>query len=150
MQIKTVKPINFLFFQTETTVQQLINFLPVGQQLIKEAVAYGIPVTGPVHWHYFGFTGDERKSFRLEISLPVGEIVEEYDGEFHFKRTDSFRCVSLTHEGGWMQIPDSYGKVFAFLAANNLTPAAVNREVYVNVDMKDMDANVTEIQIGIQ
>jgi effector-binding domain-containing protein len=150
MQIKTVKPINFLFFQTETTVSQLAEFLTVGQQLFKEAVNYNLPITGPVHWHYFGFEGDANKPFRLEIALPVGEVAEEYDGQFHFKRTEAFRCVSITHEGGWMDIPTSYGKAFQFMNEQKLLPVVSNREIYVNVDFKYPEANVTEIQIGIQ
>jgi effector-binding domain-containing protein len=150
MQIKTVKPINFLFFQTETTIAQLASFLMVGQQLFKEAVDYKLPITGPVHWHYFGFEGDVQKPFRLEIALPVGDVAEEYDGQFHFKRTEAFRCVSIMHEGGWMDIPTSYGKAFQFMNEQKLLPVVSNREIYVNVDFKYPEANVTEIQIGIQ
>jgi effector-binding domain-containing protein len=150
MQVKAVKPISFLFFRTETTISELKQYLLVGQELFKEAVLHKLPITGPVHWHYFGFTGDVSKPFLLEISLPVGEIEEEYDGKFHFKRTDPFRCVSFVHEGGWMEIPQSYGKMMQFIASNNLEPNAVNREIYVNVDFKDQQANVTEIQIGIK
>lgn len=150
MQIKTVKPINFLFFQTETTITELNRFLMVGQQLFKEAVNYNLPITGPVHWHYIGFEGDVNKPFRLEISLPVGAVAEEYDGQFHFKRTDAFRCVSLIHEGGWLEIPKTYGKAFEFIGEQNLKPVVSNREIYVNVDFQNPEANTTEIQIGIQ
>jgi effector-binding domain-containing protein len=149
MQVKAVKPISFLFFRTETTISELSQYLLVGQELFKEAVLHKLTITGPIHWHYFGFTGDVSKPFVLEISLPVGEVEEEYDGKFHFKRTESFRCVSFVHEGGWMEIPQSYGKMMEFVTKQNLQPIAVNREIYVNVDFKDSQANVTEIQIGI-
>jgi effector-binding domain-containing protein len=122
----------------------------IGQQLFKEAVNYNLPITGPVHWHYFGFEGDEHKPFRLEIALPVGEVAEEYDGPFHFKRTEPFRCVSIIHEGGWLEIPKSYGKAFQFIGEQKLVPMVSNREIYVNVDFKYPDANVTEIQIGVK
>lgn len=149
MQVKAVKPINFLFFRTETKISELIKFLPIGQELFKEAVHNNLTITGPVHWHYIGFEGDSNKSFTLEIALPVGEVLEEYDGKFHFKRTEPFKCVSAVHEGNWYDLPKSYGKVFEFIAANKLKPMASNREIYVNADFKDPDANVTEIQIGI-
>lgn len=149
MQIKAVKPINFLFFRTEASVAELVNYLPVGQELFKEAVAYNLPITGPVHWHYFGFEGDLTKPFTLEIALPVGEVPEAYDGKFHFKRTDAFKCVSAIHEGNWKDMPQSYGKLMQFIEANHLTPLASNREIYVNADFKHPEANVTEIQIGI-
>jgi effector-binding domain-containing protein len=149
MQIKSVKPINFLFFRTETKIAELAQFIPVGQELIREAVKENLFITGPVHWHYFGFEGDESKPFVLEISLPVGEVRNEYDGRFHFKRTETFKCVSMIHEGSWFDIPKSYGAMMTFMATNKLSPVEANREVYVNTDLNHPEANVTEIQIGI-
>ena len=149
MEIKEILPITFLYHRVETTVKELANYLNVGQQLFAEAVNLGLPITGPVHWHYFGFEGDESKKFTLEIALPVGDVVGEYDGEFHFKRTDSFRVVSAMHAGGWLEIPATYGKLFGFINENKLQPLAINREIYINVDFKNPAANSTEIQIGI-
>jgi effector-binding domain-containing protein len=150
MDIKAVSSINFLYFRTDTKVSELYKFLAIGQELFKEAVALNIPITGPIHWHYFGFTGDENQTFQLEIALPVGEILEEYDGKFHFKRTEPFKCLTLRHEGSWLDMPNSYGRAVEFLSKNNLTPVAVNREVYINADFKYPEANITEIQIGIK
>lgn len=150
MDIREIKPINFLFFRTETTVGELSNFLSIGQALFKEAVAHNLLITGPVHWHYFGFTGDAAKSFTLEIALPVSGAVQEYNGPFHVKRSDPFRCVSMMHEGCWQDMPQSYGKLMSFLAENKLVPSAVNREIYVNADFVHPEANVTEIQVGVQ
>lgn len=149
MQIKQVKPINFLFFSTETKIQDLVNLLPVGQELFKEAVKHNLSITGPIHWHYFDFTGDESKPFTLEIALPVSDFPVEYDGKFHLKRTEPFKCASAVHEGGWLQIPITYGKLVQFITNEKLTPVAVNREIYINVDFKNPEANVTEIQMGI-
>lgn len=150
MQIKEIKPINFLFFRTETTVKELSKYLLVGQELFQEATKNKLSITGPVHWHYFGFDGDESKTFTLEISLPVAQILEEYDGKFHFKRTAPFRCVSVAHEGSWLEIPKTYGAAFQFIGEKRLKPISANREVYINVDFADPSANSTEIQIGIQ
>jgi effector-binding domain-containing protein len=150
MQIKEVKPINFLFFRTETKIQELYKFLPIGQELFSEAIKNKLNITGPIHWHYFGFTGDETQPFTLEISLPVSEVLEEYDGKFHFKRTEPFKCVSVIHEGAWIDMPDTYGKLMQYLAEQQLHPIAANREIYVNVDFKDPAANTTEVQIGIK
>jgi effector-binding domain-containing protein len=149
MEVKAVKPISFLFFRTETKISELTRFLPVGQELIKEAVKYNLTINGPVHWHYFGFEGDVNRPFTLEIALPVGEVLEEYDGKFHFKRTDPFKCVSATHEGNWLDMPKSYDKLMQFITENNLKPLSSNREIYVNADFRHPEANVTEIQIGI-
>jgi effector-binding domain-containing protein len=150
MQVKEVKPINFMYYRTETKVSELIHLLPVAQEIYREAVNHDLNITGPVHWHYFGFTGDESKSFTLEIALPVGRVISEYDGKFHFKRTEPFKCVSLVHEGAWNEIPSTYDKMMQFLAKHKLEPLAVNREIYVNADFNTPEANVTEIQIGIR
>ena len=148
--LREVQPINFLFFRTDTKVNQLSNFLSVGQELFQEAVRHGLGITGPIHWHYFGFQGDESKTFTLEIALPVAEILNDYDGKFHFKRTDIFKCVSLVHEGAWTDLPKSYGTLMHFISENYFRPIAVNREIYINADFNNPDANITEIQIGIK
>lgn len=150
MQVKNVHPINFLFYRTETKLSELGQLLPIGQELFQEAVVHKLPITGPIHWHYFGFEGDVSKSFTLEIALPVGEVLEEYDGKFHFKRTEPFKCLSLIHEGNWLDFPSTYGKAFQFMEAEQLRPISINREIYINVDFKNPVANVSEIQIGIE
>jgi len=149
MNIKEIKPISFLFFRTETKLAELGNFLMIGQQLFKEAVSNKLMVTGPIHWHYFGFEGDLNKSFTLEISLPVAEIPQDYDGAFHFKRTEPFKCVRATHDGDWTTMRTTYEKVMQFIQSQQLIPNLVNREVYVNADFKNPEANITEIQVGI-
>jgi effector-binding domain-containing protein len=147
--IKQVKPINFIFFRTETTIGELANFLSVATELFKEAFEKNLLVTGPVHWHYLGFTGDVKKPFTLEISLPVSEVLADYDGRFHFKRTETFHCVSIVHEGNWLEIPKGYDKLIQFAAKRNLEPVGVNRELYINADFNDPEANITELQMGV-
>jgi len=149
MQIKQVKPINFLFFRTETRISELNNFLHVAKELFKEAVLHDLTITGPIHWHYFGFTGDESKPFTLEVSLPVSELPQDYDGKYHFKRTEPFKCVSVVHEGSWYEMPQTYGKLMQFVGDHKLIPNAVNREIYINSDFNHPEANVTEIQMGV-
>jgi len=148
--VKEIKPINFLYFRTETTLQELVNFIPVAKDLVKEAASLNLHVTGACHWHYFGFTGDASTPFTLEVALPVASIVPDYDGNFHFKRTESFKCVTLTHEGGWDTIPGAYETLMAFIDEHNMEASGVTREIYVNVDFQDPTANVTWIQTGIR
>ena len=150
MEIKSVKPINFIYFRTETKISELAQFLPVAQELYQEAVGQSLPVTGPIHWHYFGFTGDESKPFQLEIALPVSDVPANYDGKFHFKRTEPYKCVALFHDGSWYEMPKSYAKAMAFIQQNHLAPNGSGREIYINTDFKNPEANYTEIQIGIQ
>jgi effector-binding domain-containing protein len=148
MQIKNIQPINFLLYRTETRLSELSQLIPIGQQLFAEAVKLGLFISGPIHWHYYDFIGPEAP-FSLEICLPVSRIVEEYDGKFHFKRSESFRCVTATHEGSWQSLPESYQRVMSFISGNKLVANNVSREIYVNVDFNELSANVTEIQVGI-
>ena len=150
MKIKEVKPINFIYYRTETTLHELGKFMNVGQELFQEAVKLDLSITGPVHWHYFGFTGDVQKPFTLEIAVPVAEVMKSYDGKFHFKRTEPFKCVVHRHEGNWLEMGKAYGELMAFVAQQNLKPLAVNREIYINADFQHPEANTTEIQVGVQ
>ena len=147
--IKVILPINFLFYRTEVKVSDLINQVPIAKELFKEAVRLDLHPSGPIHWHYFGFTGDESQSFTLEICLPVASMPDDYDGKFHFKRTENFKTVTLLHEGSWLEIPKTYGKIMHFMQQNNLQPVGINRELYINADFKNPEANVTEIQMGV-
>jgi len=46
-------------------------------------------------------------------------------------------------------MPKTYDKLMEFVSKRKLTPNSINRELYINADFKDPEANVTEIQIGI-
>jgi len=146
---KEVKPINFLFHRAEVKISDLTNQIPVAKELFKESVRLDLHPSGPTHWHYFGFMGDESKPFTLEVCLPVASIPVDYDGKFHFKRTENFKCVSLLHEGGWQEIPKSYGILMEFMQQNKLKPSGITRELYINADFVNPETNVTEIQMGI-
>lgn len=147
-EVKTLKPITFLFHRMKISIPELEQAIPVGQQLIREAVNYNLFITGCIHWHYFDFTGNETEPFMLEVALPVAKP-DSYAGQFAIKTTSDFKCVCLTHEGAWNEIPKSYGHIMEFMKTNQLNPANEGREVYVNADFANQAANVTEIQLGI-
>ncbi len=149
MQVKEVKPINFVYYRTEATLSNLVDFLPKAKEVYREAVTHNLHITGPLHWHYYGFSGDTNKSFFLEIALPVSDVLPGYDGQFHFKRTQPFKCVSLIHEGGWDELPSMYNKIMQFISKHKLESSANNREIYINADFYNPDANVTEVQVGL-
>lgn len=149
MQVKEVLPINFIYFRTETTISALQNFLPVSKELYREAVNTNLQITGPVHWHYYDFSMDPSKTFYLEIALPVSEVLSGYDGKFHFKRTQPFKCVSVIHEGAWNELPLTYNKMMQYISKHKLELAGANREIYINADFNFPEANVTEVQLGI-
>jgi len=150
LKVKQVQPVNFLYYRTETTMGELVNHAPVSQQIISEAVKYNFPIMGAPHWHYLGFEGDFAKTFTLEIAIPVGKIPTDYDGKYHFKRTNPFKCICLTHEGSWQELGKSYESIMKYVNENNFIPTSAVREIYVNSDFENPEANVTEIQFGIQ
>ena len=80
----------------------------------------------------------------------MGQIPAEYDGLFHLKRTDPFSCVCEFHSGSWYDLPATYKRMMEFVSAAGLSPSDQTRELYVNVDFADPDANLTVVQIGIK
>src|SRR5262245_19635365 len=118
--LKEIKPINFIFHRSEISVGEMSGLVSVARELWKEAVRTDLQITGPIQWHYFGFNGDARVKFILEVSLPVSEIISGYDGKFHFKRTENYKCASLIHEGGWNGIVQSYERLMNYIRRKRL------------------------------
>lgn len=147
--LKVVKPINFMFHRAEVKLSDLANQVPVAKELFKESVRLDLHPSGPIHWHYFGFSGDPSTPFTLEVCLPVANVPNDYDGKFHFKRTEAFKCVSIIHEGSWQEIPESYGVIMQYIQQKQLQVRGVTRELYINADFNFLDANVTEIQMSV-
>lgn len=151
MQIKTINPLNLLYFSTQTKVNDLEQYVGViGERLYKAAVENNMGINGPQYWLYGGFDGNEDTLFTLEIALPVERMAENYTGEFNLKSTEHFKCVWTIHEGGWMKIPETYGKIFSFIEANQLKPTQSGREIYIHADLDDPDNMLTMIQVGIE
>ncbi len=151
MTINHIQPIHFLYYKEEITIAKLSSILERGiaAQLQKEAVMNNLLITGPVCWTYFGFMGDESTPFTLEVAVPVNLIPERYEGAFAFKTSSAFKCVSAMHYGGWMQLPETYGKLMHYITENQLTPSGENRELYLNANFEQAAANITLVQIGI-
>lgn len=152
IQVNTQPPICFLYHLEETTVNQLHTFIERGipQKVQLDALQHGMRITGPVYWNYFGFTGDENKPFILEIAIPIDALKDDYTGMYKQRQSEAYQCIVATHEGDWMKIPETYGKVFAFAAEQGLTPSGHNRELYLNADFNKPQNNITQIQLGIK
>lgn len=152
MNTHQISPINLLYYREQTSINKLYTFLEreIAAKLQQEAIANHLLITGPVCWTYLGFMGDETEPFTLEVGIPVNKIPEEYQGEFQFKTTSLFNCVSTMHFGDWMQLPVTYGKLMAYLNTQGLTPTGENRELYINANFDQPDANITWVQIGVK
>src|SRR5690606_26223702 len=151
MQVKEVKPINFLYFSTKTRIGELGRFVGIiARELYRDAAYNDLEVTGTVYWNYFGYDGNESVPFVLNIAIPIAEIPGNYRGKFQMKREESFPCVSLVHEGSWFDLQQSYIRMMEFLAIRGLEPCRKNREIYLNIDFMNPAGNVTEIQVGVR
>ncbi len=150
MQTKEVKPLTFFYHSVRTTVDGLTAQTGVvARDLYREAATLGLDVTGPLCWQYVNFDPTPGAEFTLHIALPVAEARADYAGAFAFQRMGPFRCLSAVHEGDWAKLPETYQKLFGYLAAQNLRPSGLSREVFLTVNFTDPKANVTEVQIGI-
>lgn len=151
MQTKQIAPINLLYFSTETKVTDLAQYVGViADRLYKEAIQNNLRIAGPCYWLYDGFDGDESKIFTLEIALPIESLPQTHTGEFAVKSTEHFKCVWAIHEGEWMKIPETYGKLIGYITQNNLKPSGKNREIYIHMDLDAPETMITMIQMGIE
>lgn len=150
MQIKTQPALYFLSSRFETTIPQMMEKAgPLVPQLLQDLLDNQLQLCGPVYWNYFGFSGDESQAFQLEVAIPVAMPKQKYQGNFELSQRSPFRCVEAIHEGRWDKIPETYGKIMAFIQQNQLLPTFENREMYVNADFDFLEANTTVIRMGI-
>lgn len=151
MQIKEIRPITFLYYRAETTLNQLQTFIDqkIPYKLQKDAVDNGMWLGGPVYWNYFGFTSPEHP-FTLEIAVPVNFAPENYSGAFKLRTSDPYKCLSEIHEGGWLEITNTYTRIFQFIQQNQLKPNGNYREIYMHADFSHPEGNITDVQVGIE
>lgn len=147
--IKQVRPINFLYFHTRTSMQEIPGLVGhIQEKLYREAADKQLFVSGPAYWNYFNVQ-DVSLPFDLEISLPIGRRPNHYAGEYRFKTSAPFRCLSRTVEGDWSRLAGEYGLMMAYAREHRFKLTGETREVYINIDFEDPEAQSTEIQIGI-
>lgn len=150
MEIKNISPMHVLYFSTETKITDLEQYVEViGKRLKKDAKVQNITITGDQYWMYNDFTGEPDALFTLEIAFPIAALPKNYTGEFAVKTLENFKCLSTQHEGDWMQIPNTYGKLMNYVSENSIQPKTNSREIYTHVDMEVPENNKIEIQLGI-
>lgn len=64
------------------------------------------------------------------------------------KSLRTFQCVSELHTGDWAKLGETYGAVIPKILSNQMTLTGENREIYINMDFGNPEANITEVQIG--
>jgi effector-binding domain-containing protein len=150
IQIKNVKPIQFLYYEVTTTMAELGSLVGhVIEDLYADAIQQKLFIGGPAYWNYFNFQGPD-KPFDLEICLPIGKAAPNYKGKYQLKVSKPFKCVSFVHEGSWEKFPESYVMLRDHIIDSKFGRTGESREIYVNIDFENPEANLTEIQIGIE
>jgi hypothetical protein len=150
MQLKTIQPIHVLYFETETTLNDLTQFVRVvARNLYRDAAQNDFEVTGPVYWIYEGADGNPETTFKLTIALPVSPADAVSGSAFRQKFLEPFQCISRELQGEWGGLGNVYASIFSNLDAENGIPSGQNREIYVNMDFQNPTGNTTEVQVGI-
>lgn len=151
METKSIKSMHVFSFETETTMREMLQYVRVlARSIYKDAIKHGLEITGPVYWVYVGADGQPDTKFTLTIAVPVSKTESEIqNSEFRLKKLEPFECVSQTHIGEWSKLGETYGALFGELHAKNLPLNGQTREIYLNMDFDNPEANITEVQIGI-
>ena len=151
MKINTIHPLHVLCFETETTFQDIFQYVRVvAHRLYKEAVKQDLEITGPIYWIYEGADGQPDTIFKLTIALPVSYKKIELSGSaFKLKTLDPFHCVSQQHLGDWNKLGETYSQMIVEIQSGKLTMGGQNREIYLNMDFENPERNITEVQVGL-
>ena len=140
-----------LCFETQTTLQEMLQYVRVvAHKMYTIAVQNELEITGPVYWIYEGMNGNPETVFSLTIALPIAFRNKELNhSDFKLKKLETFHCASEQHMGDWNKLGETYDCLIPEIIASNLTMSGQNREIYLNMDFQNPEANITEIQIGI-
>jgi len=149
-EIKLILPITVLSFKKQVSIQDLQEFVRIkARELYYDAIHSNLEVMGPVYWVYYGMDGNPQTMFTLEIALPV-LVSNGYSGDFTISQLAPFKCISAVHKGGWEKLPETYMKLYGEIGQAGYTPMNECREIYINIDFKNAENNITEVQVGIQ
>jgi effector-binding domain-containing protein len=151
MKIKKVHPMQVLCFETQTTLKEIFQYIRVvAHKMYQVAVQNELEITGPVYWVYEGMDGNPDTVFSLTIALPISFKDKELDtSDFKLKQLETFNCATEQHLGDWNKLGETYGSLIPAILSDGRTMSGQNREIYLNMDFENPEANITEVQIGI-
>jgi len=151
MELKKIHPMQVLCFETKAKLSDLGEYVRVvAHNMYQAAVKNDLEITGPVYWIYDGMDGNPETVFNLTIALPITFKEKDLSSSgFKLKSLRAFPCVSGLHPGDWNKLGETYGSLVPTLLSGGLTMSGENREIYLNMDFQNPEANITEIQIGI-
>ncbi|GLU51033.1 GyrI-like domain-containing protein [Dyadobacter frigoris] len=151
MELKKIHPMQVLCFETKTKLSEIGEYVRVvAHKMYQAAVQNDLEITGPVYWIYDGMDGNPETVFSLTIALPITFKEKELNNsDFKLKSLRSFQCATTQHLGDWGKLGETYGTLIPKILSSGLTMSGENREIYLNIDFQNTEANITEIQIGI-
>jgi effector-binding domain-containing protein len=151
MQLKTIQPMHVFCFETETTMQKMMQYVRVvARRLYTESIKNDLEVTGPVYWIYEGADGNPETTFALTIAIPVSSPESSpVHPEFKVKNLEKFHCLSKQHLGNWAELGKTYGELIGEIQSRNFKMSGLTREIYLNMDFETLEGNITEVQIGL-
>jgi len=138
-------------FETETTMETMMQYVRVvARQLYQDAITHDLEITGPVYWIYQGADGQPDTKFALTVAIPVTNSSAQSSGsQFNIAKLDTFQCLSEQHLGDWAKLGNTYGALMGEIQSKNLQMSGLTREIYLNMDFENPEANITEVQIGV-
>jgi len=151
MELKKVHPMQVLCFETKTKLSEIGEYVRVvAHKMYQTAVQNNLEITGPVYWIYEGMDGNPETIFSLTIALPITFKEKELNNaDFKLKSLRPFQCATTQHLGDWANLGETYGALIPKILSNGLLMSGENREIYLNMDFENPEANITEVQIGI-
>jgi effector-binding domain-containing protein len=151
MQVKTIRAMEVLCFETETTLEKMQQYIRImARRLYSEASKLDLEITGPIYWLYDGADGKPDTIFKLTIALPVTTSDRKITGsEFRIQTLDTFFCLAEQHLGNWMDLGKTYCNLMMAVNEKNLQVSGLVREIYLNMDFHNPEANITEVQMGL-
>lgn len=151
IELKKIHPMQVLCFETKTTLSEIGEYVRVvAHKMYQTAVRNDLEITGPVYWVYEGMDGNPETIFSLTIALPISFREKHLENsDFKLKSLRAFQCVSAQHLGDWNKLGETYGSLIPTIVSGGQNMSGENREIYLNMDFQNPQANITEIQIGI-
>ena len=138
-------------FETETTLQTLLQYVRVvARRLYQDAIKHDLEITGPVYWIYNGADGQPDTTFSLTIAVPVtADSTQPVQSAFEIKKLDTFKCLMEQHLGDWARLSNTYCALIGEIHSKDFRMNGLTREIYLNMDFENPEANITEVQIGL-
>jgi effector-binding domain-containing protein len=150
MEIKNVDPKTVFYHREKATLKTISDIanreIP---KLMEEAQKLRLQEVAPMEFHYFGCDDDPEAEFDVEIAMVVEKPVEAYDGKYHFKSTDAFKCATTLHKGNINTIGKTYEAFMPEIFKSGAQLGSETREVYTVWESPESDKNITEIQVGL-